>query len=272
MVSSRDVAVSTFPFSHRWDSMGLILTDALLIRTYPLSEMDKILVAYTRKYGKLRGVVRGARRIRGRFSGRLEPFNWVEMSGFDKENQELIKIDRIDLVRSFSSNLKDYRSFLQLNVIAELLLETVPDREPNEPLFRLLLLVLPEMHDPFRSDLALLYFELWHLKLSGLFPDHISCGDCGVKLLDFPQVYCSSLRNKFTCPRCKHNPCHPLSAQGYYLLRLMLMKSLGEVISEQVASEIKNEELPELIETLLQRNFERSFDSLNLVHKESQLH
>ena len=91
--------------------MGLLRGDAVVLQTYPLSETDRIVVAYTRKYGKLRGVARGARRMRSPFSGRLEPFHWIEFCGYEKENQELIKIDKVDLIRAFSFQLPDYRCF-----------------------------------------------------------------------------------------------------------------------------------------------------------------
>jgi len=86
---SRDEHSLTLRFSRGglWDST----CDAVVLQTYPLSETDRIVIAYTRKYGKLRGVAHGAKRIRSSFSGRLEPFYWIELCGHEKENQELIK-------------------------------------------------------------------------------------------------------------------------------------------------------------------------------------
>ena len=151
------------------EAMGIRSTEAVILRTYSLGETDKIAVAYTRGYGKVRGVAQGARRSKSPFLGRLEPFNWVEMIFFEKENQELVKIDKVELLRSFGSELADYKGFLQLSFLAEVLFETTPDREPNDPLFRLLLLVLEEMQIQERSELARIYFQVWYLKISGLF-------------------------------------------------------------------------------------------------------
>ena len=111
--------------------MSLLQSDAVVIKTYPLGEADKIVVAYTRKYGKVRGVASGARRMRSRFLGRLEPFSWIEISAFEKENQELIRIDKVDLIRSFGLLHGNYRCFLQLNLLGELVIETTPEREPS---------------------------------------------------------------------------------------------------------------------------------------------
>jgi DNA repair protein RecO (recombination protein O) len=250
--------------------MGLLRSDAVVLQTYPLSETDRIVIAYTRKYGKLRGVARGARRIRSPFSGRLEPFHWIEFCGHEKENQELIKIDKAELISAFSLGLQNYRCFLQFNVLAELLLKTVPEREPNEPLFRLLLLVLPEMRNPHRSDLAQLYFEIWHLRLAGLFPACRSCCRCDLSLLLAPQVSYSSLFHGFCCSRCKQGSCYLLSSESYRLLYMMLRKPLEEIFSSEVGAwQSGQDELSRAIEALLQENFERSLDCLQLVHSES---
>ena len=40
---------------------------------------------------------------------------------------------------AYGAKLPSYQNFLQLSLIAEILLETSPEREPNDDLFRLLL-------------------------------------------------------------------------------------------------------------------------------------
>ncbi len=250
--------------------MGLLRGDAVVLQTYPLSETDRIVVAYTRKYGKLRGVARGARRMRSPFLGRLEPFHWIEFCGYEKENQELIKIDKADLIRAFGFQLPDYRCFLQLNVLAELLLKTIPEREPNEPLFRLLLLVLEEIRNPNRSDLAQLYFEIWHLKLAGLFPASSSCVQCGLSLEGVAQVFYVSPFHGFFCSSCKHGSSHSLSSGSYRLLCTILRKPLGQITSSELCLEKPSlDGLSGMIEVLLQTNFERSLNCLQLAHSES---
>lgn len=250
--------------------MSLLQSEAVVIKTYPLAEADKIVVAYTRKYGKLRGVARGARRMRSRFSGRLEPFSWIEISAFEKENQELVQIDKVDLIRSFGWLPGNYRCFLQLNFLGELLIETIPEREPNEPLFRLVLLVLPEIQDPIRSDLAQLYFEVWHLKLSGLFPSGGTCGQCGVSLFNETQVFYGSGQDSFLCRNCKGKALHSISSNSYRLLHNILSKPLGDLrVDEFGLADGAERDLAEMVETHLQKSFERRFDCLTLVHNES---
>ena len=53
--------------------MPLYTADALVLRTYKLGEADRIVVFLTKDRGKKRGVAKGARRPRSRFTGALEP-------------------------------------------------------------------------------------------------------------------------------------------------------------------------------------------------------
>ena len=58
---------------HRSALHAVYTADALILRTYKLGEADRIVVFLTRDRGKKRGVAKGARRPRSRYSGALEP-------------------------------------------------------------------------------------------------------------------------------------------------------------------------------------------------------
>jgi DNA repair protein RecO (recombination protein O) len=249
--------------------MGLLQSDAVVLQTYPLSETDRIVVLYSRGHGKLRGVAPGARKIKSSFSGRLEPFHWIEFSGYERENQELVRIDKAELIRSFGMRLPTYRSFLQFSVLAELLLKTVPDREPNDSLFRLLLQVLPELREPVRSNLAQLYFEIWHLRLAGLLPASGYCSQCHADLLVSPEVFFEPLSHSFFCADCKQGSCYLLSSLSYRLLRTVLRNPISAILSSETWTAQSQNELSLVIENLLRRNFERNLECLQLVHSES---
>jgi recombinational DNA repair protein (RecF pathway) len=128
---------------------------------------------------------------------------------------------------------------------------------------------LPEIRNPHRSDLAQLYFEIWHLKLAGLFPASSSCVECGLSLTGVAQVFYGPSSNGFVCSNCKHGSCHLLSSESYRLLCTMLRKPLGEIISSELRfGQASLEGLSSLIEVLLEKNFERSLNCLQLAHSE----
>ena len=65
-------------------------SDALILRTYKLGEADRIVVFLTRDRGKKRGVAKGARRPRSRFTGALEPLTRGEVAYFEREQRDLV--------------------------------------------------------------------------------------------------------------------------------------------------------------------------------------
>ncbi len=69
--------------------MGLVETEGMILKTYSLAEADKIIVLLTQNEGLVRGVAKGAKRLKSRFGGGLEPFSIVNLTYFQKEEREL---------------------------------------------------------------------------------------------------------------------------------------------------------------------------------------
>ncbi len=59
--------------------MPLKDTEAIILRTYPVGESDRIVSFLSRTEGRLRGVAQGARRPKSRFAGLLEPLSHVRL-------------------------------------------------------------------------------------------------------------------------------------------------------------------------------------------------
>jgi len=242
---------------------GLCSSEAVVLRSYPLRESDLIAVLYTRRFGRISGVARGARRTTSRFSGRLEPLSWAEVGFFAKRNSDLVSIDSAELIDSFSPRTHDYRCLLQLSFLAELLADTTPEREPSDALFRLVLLVLPNLTQAATADLAQLYFAIWHLKLAGLYPDHRHCHRCQTALDEDSAVFRGVSREAFACGQCREGS-QRVSALALTLLDMIGRSHLAEILRLEVPAAVITE-LLSIAECLLKQSFERSFRSVKLM-------
>src|SRR4030095_11868686 len=80
--------------------MPVYTTDALILRTYKLSEADRIVVFLTRDRGKKRGVAKGARRPRSRYLGALEPMTRAGVAYYEREQRELVRLNYVEPSRS----------------------------------------------------------------------------------------------------------------------------------------------------------------------------
>ncbi len=162
--------------------MPLRETEAIVLRTYRLSEADKIASLFTRQLGRLRAVARGAQRPKSRYGGTLEPLSHVRLWIFERENRDLLHLNSVELLESFFDMQKDYRVQLAANFLAEVAEHLLPEREVNERAFRLLLAVLRALKQSGEVNRPLLYFDYWILRLGGVLPDLVTCSACGREL------------------------------------------------------------------------------------------
>src|SRR5688572_27325830 len=70
--------------------------EALILRTYRFGEADLIVVFLTRDRGKRRGVAKNAVKSRRRFGAALEPLTRGTVAYFEREQRDLVRLDRVD--------------------------------------------------------------------------------------------------------------------------------------------------------------------------------
>lgn len=161
--------------------MPLHDTDAFVLRTYTLKEADKICLFFTREAGKMRGVAHGARRMRSRYGASLEPFTEVSLVYYQQENRELTSISSCEILRSpFRSGVSS-EQLAVYHYLAELIVEFLPEMEPNDRIYRLIGATLRAIETPTSAPIAaaVRYFEVWLLRLTGFCADWRECAGCG---------------------------------------------------------------------------------------------
>ncbi len=159
--------------------MGLVETEGLVLKSYSLADADKIVVLLTQNEGLVRGVAKGAKRLRSRFGGGLEPFSIVQISYFQKEERELVSIGHIELIKSYFEKASDPDFFEKFAYLVELLVEFAPPHDPNEKLYRMAKVCLETASEnPQNLVGTVVYFELWILRLGGYLPDWNRCDNC----------------------------------------------------------------------------------------------
>ena len=182
--------------------MPLRETEAIVLRTYRLGEADKIASLFTRQWGRLRAVARGALRPKSRYGGTLEPLSYVRLWIFERENRDLLRLNSVELVESFFSMQQDYRVQLAAQYLAEVGERLLPERESNERVFRLVLAVLRALKTSGEVTRPLLYFDYWMVRLGGFLPDFETCASCGRSLGEEGGYYARGSES-LLCRECK---------------------------------------------------------------------
>jgi DNA repair protein RecO (recombination protein O) len=180
-------------------------TESLFLRSYPLSEADKIVACLTPDYGLIRLVVKGARKIKSRFSGSIEPFSVGEIAFYRREDAELGILRSVELKQSYFHLARNVNLVAAFAYFGELLAELSPPHEPNENLYRMarscFKAVADVAEDRDKTALGVLYFELWILRLTGYLPNSTICDECR-RAISSNETVIWSAENRFLCQQC----------------------------------------------------------------------
>lgn len=200
--------------------MGLVETEAIVLQTYRLADADKIVLCMTEKAGLVRGVARGARRLKSKFGASLEPSTLINLTFFEKETRELVTIKNAEIVESYFDAARDADAVEGLVYILELVKEFAPPHQADERLFKMLRACVAQVAAaPSQSRAVNTYSELWTLRLTGFLPELKACGACGVA---FKEPYAGEIHisheGVLWCGACKGAGAQTLAREAYGLL------------------------------------------------------
>lgn len=92
--------------------------EAIVLRTHPLGEADRIITLLTRDHGLVRAVAKGVRRTSSRFGARLEPFCAVQI--MVHVGRTLPTLTQVHTIRPYGLRLaQDYELYTRAHVMAE---------------------------------------------------------------------------------------------------------------------------------------------------------
>ncbi len=178
-------------------------TQAVILRTFDFAESDRLVSFYTRDFGLLRGVAKGAKRSLRRFGSALEPFTLNEVTFFAREHQELVRLERCRIVRAFPEIAHNVRRVALGAYLLELVLGLSPEREAHPEVYRLLVYYIDQLTQTAFRESMIHLFELRLFGLLGYEPQFMCCVACNSPF-DISAAYHFSIqRGGIVCPRCE---------------------------------------------------------------------
>jgi DNA repair protein RecO (recombination protein O) len=238
--------------------MSVLTSEAVVLRTWPVQEADLIVSFFTRDYGRMRGVAKSALKSRKRFGGALEPMTVARAWFAERPRQELVRLDQLEIVRSPLSIPVDHVRMAVLCFFAEVLDEALPERDPQETVFRLLLAVLEQttVEQPW---MPLTYFSLWMTRLMGLLPDIAHCTVCREPLVA-SEISFNTLGDGLFCALHRNGNASELSTDSWQLAQRML-RVPASVFAAEPWSRRRGQDLRRFTLQALERHMERKLRS-----------
>jgi DNA repair protein RecO (recombination protein O) len=151
-------------------------TEALVLRSVPVLEADRLITVLTPALGKLRATVRGARRVSSRLGGHVDVLNRVSLSLARGRTFEVVTgAEALETFGRLKGDLDRVALALYLMEMADAL---VPEESPHPNAYRLLLDSLRVMDGVAASPVIPRYVELRMLDEAGYMPELDRCVIC----------------------------------------------------------------------------------------------
>jgi DNA repair protein RecO (recombination protein O) len=221
-------------------------TEAIILKTFPLGEADRLVSFFGRSSGRVRGVAAGARRVKNRYGSTLEVLSHVQLWYVEKETRDLVRIQQADLLESFHKAQSDYGLSTGLAVISEISELILPEHEVSEPMFRLILLAAREVERTGDWNLPLSYFAFWTVRLGGWLPRFDRCVVCDAPFGAKPAFYDGYQAGLF-CENCRRLGMRPVHLEA----RNLAERFAGERLDRMAYDKAKQPSVRELREASL---------------------
>ena len=203
--------------------MALVKSRAISLKSYWLGETSKVVVCYTRDYGKVRLVAKGARKGGGRLGAALEPMHVSGVVFYLRQGRDLSLVSQAEIERQWPELRRDVVRMAYAGAVLELTDALVSEREPDPGLFDLLESTLDRIAGAQASllDVVLWSFELSLAAALGYAPELVRCVVCGGRLDG--RVSFAARRGGAVCGNClaEEPGARPLSDSAARLLASM---------------------------------------------------
>ena len=200
--------------------------EALVLRSTPVLEADRVVTLLSPGMGKLKARVRGARKITSRLGGHLDTLNRVSLSL--AEGRTFFVATGAEALETFAklkSNLDQVAVSLYFCELADML---IPEGQPHPAVYRLLVESLRRIDQNGPDEVVARYVEMQLLKEAGYMPELGRCVTCGEQSPVTPYGYAPGLAG-LACGNCvgSRNDLLPLSIDALKVLRFLAPASLA---------------------------------------------
>jgi len=174
--------------------------EAVVLRHADWGEADRLLTLYSRERGKVRAIAKGARKMRSRKAGHLEPFTRVTLQL--AKGRDLLIVTQADTLDAYLPMREDLIKTSHASYVVELLDRFTYEEELESfDIFRLLTGTLSLVASETDPWLAIRYYEVRLLNFLGYRPHLFECANCGEEIQPVDQFF-SPAAGGVLCPKC----------------------------------------------------------------------
>lgn len=184
--------------------MTVVQDEGICLRWSSYAETSQIVTLFTREHGRVRAIVKGAKRAKGRFSGGLDLLQrgQVQFAAPGGEGS-LSSLRSFELEEAFAGLRGGLARLHAAEYGAYLTAAFTEDYDPHPSLYEALGDFLRGLERGEREAALLAGYELRVLEEAGLMPVWEKCAGCGGKLDTQRAIYFSSQLGGTACGGCE---------------------------------------------------------------------
>ena len=200
-------------------------TEAIVLRSIRYGEADRILHLYSQDRGRIGAIAKGARRVKSRLGGRLEPLSRVRLI-MRQGRGDLCTVTGVDTVDAHPALRERWASLERATQACDAVLRLLDSEDPNVPAYNLLCreLQLLDRDAAAATRAHALAFRMKLLLAAGFAPELAACATCGER--EHLSAFSASAGG-VVCPGCEAGS-FPLSGDAH----MFLMHALGRPLAE----------------------------------------
>jgi DNA repair protein RecO (recombination protein O) len=215
---------------------GYYKTEAIVLRSFRLREADRIIHLYTSTHGRVGAVVKGVRRTKSRFGGRLEPFFRVRLVLYEGRG-DLDTVTQAEAIEWYPRLRSRGASLNAAGTACETVHRLFGEEQANPAAYNLLCreLQLLDAASDAAGPVNLLAFRLKLLLAAGFVPELASCAACGAEVDGRGLSFAASLGG-VVCSECPQAGGFPLDGAALSFMATALGAPLKEAPSATPAA------------------------------------
>jgi DNA repair protein RecO (recombination protein O) len=187
---------------------------ALVLRTIDFSETSLVVTLFTREFGKIGALAKGARRPKNPFESALDVLTLCRIVFLHKTSEALDLVTEAKLLRRFRPAGRNLAGLYAGYYVAELLGELTDENDPHPELFDLADETLAALAMGEAVPRRTVRFELGALRFLGHQPSLDQCAECGDAVEPAGRVAFGAVSGGVLCPKCRGGKMHVVSVSA----------------------------------------------------------
>jgi DNA repair protein RecO (recombination protein O) len=240
-------------------------TEAIILKRTNFGEADRLLTLYTREFGKLKAIAKGARKPQSRKTGHVELF--MRTRFLLAEGRDLYIITQAEMIEAYPALREDLVRTTYASYMVELLDRFTVEEDANRDIYRLLAEALGWLGAADDLRLPTRTYELRLLGLTGFQPQLFQCVSCNEPVQEQDQFFSAELGG-LLCPDCRpaDRGAKPITAVAVKVLRYLQTRPWDTVKSLQLKRPLHTE-LETIMHAYLTHILERNLKSVEFLHR-----